>query len=211
MNHNETMYRIDLEDYACPRFVSKPKAYLGTRDEIMDLMAHLSANSYSAMRYAQTIEAVDRYDMDPEGIHIVAGQERPVLTPVEVLVKQNAVYEKAAWMHHCASKAEISAKASRLEVEQLLALSGDQLIRCAKFRFQDLAVCMPALGWIRLRGNFRGFPGVMKYSDPGCNYSTLYSEMEIYDGIDLNRAVRDTNSLKEFDYEILLDDILGEI
>lgn len=211
MYDHETIYRIDLEDYACPRFVSKPKAYLGTKEEIMNLMSHLSANSYSAMRYAQTIEAVDRYDLDPDATHFVSGQERPVLTPVEVLVEQSTVYVNITWMHNCASKADISAKASRLEVEQLLALAGEQLIRCAKFRFRDLAVCMPALGWVRLRGNFRGFPGVMKYSDSGCNYSTLFSEMEIYEGSDLHQAVKDTNRLKEFDYEILLDDILGDM
>lgn len=211
MYNDETVYRIDLEDYAYPRFAGRVKAYFGTKEEIMELMSSLSANAHSAMRYAQTIEAVDRYDLDSEMTHVVAGQERPVLTPVQVLIDKTQCYENTQWLHNGCSGAKIAAKAERLEVRQLLLRCGDQVIRCGKFRFQGLHVCMPGFGWVQPGKNLRGFPGVMEYCEPDLHRSTLFSEMEVYEEDKMLQGIVDTKRLREWDYEILCDDILGEV
>ena len=117
MYNDETVYRIDLEDYACPRFAGRLKGYFGTRVEIVELMSRLSANAHSALRYAQTIEAVDRYILNPEAVHWVGGQKRPVLTPVQPLMDKTVTFENAAWLHNGCSGTKIPVKAERLDVE----------------------------------------------------------------------------------------------
>lgn len=211
MYNDETIYRIDLEDYAYPRFAGRVKAYFGTKAEIMELMSYLSANAHSAMRYAQTIEAVDRYDLDPEMTHTVAGQEKKVLTPVQVLIHKTACYGNAQWLHKGCSGAQIPAKAEQLEVEQMLLRCGEELIRCGKFRMQGLAICAPGFGWVRPGAELRGFPGVMEYCQPDFYRSTLFSEMKCYAESEMLQGIVDTKGLRQWDYEILCDDILGEV
>lgn len=204
------IYRIDLEDYSWPRFASRTKAYLGNREEIMELMSHLSADPYCSIRYAETIEAVDRYDLEPEATHFVAGQERQVLTVVEPLVHEILVYDNADWLHNCDSQAKIRARADRMTVEQVLVLSGEQLIRCGKFNFEGLQICLPGVGWICPNSVMRGFPGVMECTPDGFR-SKLYSELEVYPESELCRAIQNTRGFQKLNYDLLLDDILGEL
>ena len=202
MIQDETYYRIDLEDYSLPRFLPKPKIYVGTMGEIVELMAHLSGDSHTALRYGRTIEGVDRYGLEPEATHMVAGCELPVLRPVEVLLRRSSTVHNAQWLR---------AKASQLEVEQILVCDGKQLIRCGKFRFQKLRICQPGMGWFRMHGpSFRGFPGMMLQEEE-LVWSRLFSEMERYEEAESMQAIKDTNCLSEYDCELLCDDILGEI
>ena len=72
-------------------------------------------------------------------------------------------------------------------------------------------MCLPGMGWVQPGGNLRGFPGVMAFEKPDVHRSTQLSEMEIYNLAETRRAIVETNGLKDWDYEILCDDILGEV
>lgn len=211
MYNDETAYRIELEDYSYPRHTSKLKAYFGTKTEIMKLISGLSADPDTALRYHETIEAVDRHTLDPEGIHHMAGQERRILEPVRMIANREISVINPSWLHNGYTNAKVFVKAASLNIQQLLVECEGNLTRCAKFRFDNLMVCVPGVGWISPGPHIRGFPGMFCWMHPNIHHSILYTQMETYSHEALIQAVRDTNQLKEWDYEILCDDILGVV
>lgn len=203
------MYCIYLEDYAYPRSHSKLRAYIGTKTEIRVLMAHLSADAHTALRYGETIAAVDCHDINPDVIHHMAGQEMKVLEPVQVLFDRKFKMQDFSWIHNGHTNSKIPAKVSSLEVYQMLVQLGNQLIRCARLNFEDFAVCVPGIGWVLPQSRILGFPGMVQYIEPDKYQATLFAEMETYDSSEIIQAIKDANALKEKDYEVLCDDILG--
>lgn len=91
MKCDEPFFRIDLEDYASPRYSSTTRPYYGTKQDIQTVLFELSLNSHTRIRYGETIEAFKVYDRNPNATHHMAGVEFPILTSMTHVHRQNFV------------------------------------------------------------------------------------------------------------------------
>lgn len=98
MNENVTL-ELKLEDYTQPRHMSAIRPYYGTKDDINDLMDRLKSIDGANVRYEETIDAVEFYELDENTVHVVAGQALPVLKPVNEMVRVSAQLGSRYWKY----------------------------------------------------------------------------------------------------------------
>ena len=121
MLNREEIFEICLEDYTQPRYKSAIRTYYGTEAEIHGLMDRLaSSTTGAAVRYNETIEAVDYYGLDDEITHTVAGQTLPVLKPVEEICRFEAQLSEKYWNYTTHDGVTIPCYASKLDICQCL-------------------------------------------------------------------------------------------
>ena len=99
MMNNKQYYEINLEDYSFPRYASAVKSYFGTMDDIINLMVRLADNDWTRIRYQETIDAAEYYDLDPEITPPVAGQVMPILTPVQEICRFETQLTDQDWYY----------------------------------------------------------------------------------------------------------------
>ena len=210
MLNREEIYEICLEDYTKPRYTSAIQTYYGTEDEIRDLMERLrNSTNGAAVRYSETIEAVEYYDLDNELTHTVAGQTLPILKPVEEVCRIETQINNQYWNYQTYEGAIIRCYASRVDVSQCLIATDSGYERCVKASFTGLGVHHHGIGWVNPCNHFKGFPGMVIFDGERAT-ATLFASQMHYDPEELDAAMADTMDVTKIRPSVAVADILGE-
>ena len=211
MNSDNPILKIQLEDYGLPRYSSISRSYYGTKQDIHRLMFRLAANNWTRTRYAEMIEAVDSYNLDPDIVHNVAGSEYPILTPLNKIHSKNFSLHDLSWNCIGHSGAVYPARTESVQVEQVLLQQGTTIHRCARVTFYELTFCMQVFGWMSLGNEIKGFPGQVTYTPQYGHEMCLYMHLESYAQEERGHAMQDCGRLSQDDLSTLCVDLLGEV
>lgn len=210
MLNREEIFEICLEDYTQPRYKSAIRTYYGTEDEIHDLMDRLTNSATgAAVRYNETIEAVEYYDLDNELTHTVAGQTLPVLKPVEELCRYEGQLSEKYWNYTTYDGVTIPCYASKLDICQCLIATDSGYERCVKADVTGFYIYHHGLGWVSPFQKIKGFPGMVLIDGEKATV-TLYASQRHYEPDELEEAKADTVNMDQIRLSVIVADILGE-
>lgn len=209
MFNREEICEIRLEDYTQPRYMSAIRPYYGTKDAINDLMDRLKSIDGANVRYEETINAVDFYELDENTVHVVAGQALPVLKPVNEMIRVSAQLGSRYWNYIACNGYVYPCYASKIDACQSLICTDSGYERCLKVTLYDLAISFPGVGWVSYRNNFKGFPG-MVVSDGDKVSLALFASQEHYEPGEGDSAKADVLDFEKIDLSVAVADILGE-
>ena len=209
MFNNEEIREICLEDYSRPRHESALCAYYGSEDDIIALMERLKNIAGANVRYGKTIEAVEFYCLDDELTHTIAGQELPVMKPVQEICHFETQLQNQCWNYVTHKGAVLPCYASKIHVCQCLFGTDSGYERCIKASFTDLCVNYHGIGWVNPAFTFQGFPG-MVLSDGNRISTSLFVSQAHYEPYELEMATADTVDVSQIDLSVAVADILGE-
>lgn len=169
----EEYYRITLDDYACPGFVSWDKSYFGTLEDIRALVEALEASGDHGMPMAELISAFRAYEAGEKHItHHVAYQEVPLLEPVKLLGKEMVQSGSYAWVHFNTWGCPYHMRCDGVETEHLWLEGSGKYYRVVKARFRNLQYQGLAGQWRPMTDGFWGFPEMLVFED-GYLYNRL--------------------------------------
>lgn len=211
MLEKKQIYEICLENYYYPRYASVAKSYYGTREEIDRLMAHLAKDPWTAMRYRQTIEAVENYDQDDQATHWVAGQEYPILIPAQEICRFETTLSDHKWNYKSYNGSVVACCAEQIHVCQLLIQDDLGYERCLSASTENLGICPHYPGWCHVNGIIRGFPGIVTWDGEHSHRMTLSTTQVHYAPDQLEQARADLVDPDCIDLSLLMADIFGEV
>lgn len=209
MLNRDEIVEIRLEDYTQPRRMSAIRPYYGTQDDINDLMDRLKSIDGANVRYEETINAVEFYELDENTVHVVAGQALPVLKPVNEMIRVSAQLGSRYWNYIACNGYVYPCYASKIDACQNLICTDSGYERCLKVTFYDLSISFPGVGWVSYRNNFKGFPG-MVVSDGDKVSLALFASQEHYEPGEGDSAKADVLDFEKIDLSVAVADILGE-
>ena len=206
---NERLFELKLEDYSRPRYLPAIKSYYGTMEEIIQLMIRMDNNPKVAMRYKETLEAAEYYDLDNEVTHTVAGQTVPVFTSVlEYSLLETSLRDKR-WVYQTEDGNLYPCYAPRVDVRQSLIQTEKGYEYCVRANITELQVCYPVVGWSLVDLNIKGFPGMITLCDR-THQMTLATTQKHYDFKQLEAAMKDATNPDTIDFSLLVADSLAE-
>ena len=211
MLEKKQIYEICLENYYYPRYASVTKSYYGTREDIDHLMAHLAQNPWTAMRYQETIAAVENYDLDNQTTHRIVGQEFPILTPVQEICRFETTLSDHKWNYKSYNGSVVACCAKQIHVCQILIQDGDGFERCLSASTEHLGICLHSPGWCYVNGILRGFPGIVTWDGDHTHKMHLFASQEHYTPDQLAQARADLTDPDRIDLSVLMADIFGEV
>ena len=209
MTNREQIYEICLEDYTQPRYKSDIRSYYGTQDDMIGLSDRLKTIEGANIRYEETIESVEYYDVNHDAIHAVAGQVMPVLKPVAEVVRISAHLEGQCWKYTTHDGAVFPCYASQIDACQSLISTDTGYERCLKVTFHNLAISFPGAGWVSFRRNFKGFPGMVVTDGDKVSLALFVSQAH-YEPDEYDVAAADAMDFGKIDLSVAVGDILGE-
>lgn len=210
MLNREEIFEIRLEDYTQPRYMSATRSYYGTEAEIHDLMDRLRySTTGAAVRYGETIEAVEYYDLDNELTHTVAGQTLPILKPVDEICSFEAQLSEKYWNYTTYDGVTIPCYASKLDICQCLIATDSGYERCVKADVTGFYIYHHVIGWVSISRQIKGFPGMVMFDGEKATV-TLYATQWHYGPDELEEAKADTVDPDQVNLSVIVADILGE-
>lgn len=209
MMNSKQFYEINLEGYRFPRYASVVKSYYGTMDDIIDLMVHLADNDWTRIRYQETIDAAEYYDLDNEITHMVAGQVLPILTPVQEVCRFETQLTNQRWDYMTFSGAVYPCWAPEVNVCQTLIRTENGYGRCLKASLSGLSICHHATGWTSPGCVIKGFPGAVTW-DGQHHTLNLFVSQAHYELDELAMASADVVNVDSIDLSTIMADILAE-
>jgi len=95
-----TYYRLNLENYALPGYVSFPKSYYGTLSQFQTFFEALAADEKHEKDYQPRIEAFQVYMNGQTDVqHYVHYHQEPLFVPVKVMKTVTIQHDRLAWEH----------------------------------------------------------------------------------------------------------------
>ena len=205
----DRIFELALEDYSCPRHQPFPKYYYGSMEAMIKLMLRMEDDGCVQLRYKETLDAAEYYDLDNEITHTVAGITVPIFTPVqEVFCLETSLYNKE-WAYKAYNETLYPCKASEIELRQSLVQTDDGYELCVQANIIGLTICYPGIGWVCPNGLIKGFPHMVTF-DGTVHRMALATSQAHYMPDELERAMTDALNPNSANLALLVADILGE-
>jgi len=148
-------YRINLEDYACPGFVSFSKAYYGTLVQFQAFVEALASDERCCKDYGHLIEMFHEYTSEEKLL-----DSEPLLSPVELIKTETSKIDKLSWQHMNIWDCPYMMACDHVETVHVWLKDEDGYFRCLLARFDSLTCNGKALS-----NRFWGFPHVIAQED----------------------------------------------
>lgn len=208
MYKNDKLYGIFLEDYYLPRSEADWKVYIGSEQEIETFLEHLKKHKKTGRLYDGYISQLEA-PVDIQDRCTVAGHDLELRHPVEPVHYQWSGDSEAEWEYDTSNGDIYSMYADHVDISQLLVKWDDNCYcRCAKISFQNLMIRMRGVGWVELREDPKGFPGIC-YRDERGYHACMYTVQQVYRSEQLEQAIRDMTDAGKVYYALACRDILG--
>lgn len=120
INKVEQYYRLTLDDYATPSFVSFTKDYFGTLSDIESFICAMKDGKHDHT-YKQLSSALDAYKNGENNVaHTVAYNEVPFLVPVNLLEAVSYTMPSTEWKHINVWKCPYKMRFQSAEIQKFL-------------------------------------------------------------------------------------------
>ena len=154
-----TYYRVQLDDYSAPSFVSCGKNYYGTLEQIGGLFGEIAKDATLAEDYQDILSAYGRVAGGEAGVtHYVAHREVPFLVPANVLRTATSILTDYSWEHLNVWGCSYFLKCDRAESSHIWISCNGRHSRCVQTRFTDLRYKSAAQEYEPLGDARWGFP-----------------------------------------------------
>ena len=171
INKSEQYYRLTLDDYATPSFVSFTKDYFGTLSDIENFICALKDDKH-AQTYKQLSSALSAYKNGEKNVtHTVAYNEVSFLVPVNLLEAVSYTMQSTEWEHLNVWKCPYKIRFQSAEIQQFGFESDDKYIRAMKAKITDLKYEEYNGSWINI-GKPWGFPHIIE-EESTCTYNWI--------------------------------------
>ena len=206
---DEQYYRLTLDDYATPSFVSFTKDYFGTLSDIESFICALKDDKH-AQTYKQLSSALDAYKNGENNVaHTVAYNEVPFLVPVNLLEAVSYTMQSTEWEHLNVWKCLYKMRFQSAEIQQFWFESDDKYVRAMKAKITDLKYEEYNGNWIDI-GKPWGFPHIIE-EESTCTYNRIASADKGFDNkteaeIDYEHFL----SVLDTDFTEFCNDIFGD-
>ena len=212
MGNKPQYYRIVLDDYATPSFISWNKDYFGTLKEIKVLIDALRKDSLLLESHRDTVEAFDAFcNGNTEAEHTVAYSKCRLLTPVDKIGSRHILLGPTVWEHRNVWDCIYRMQAKEIDVRQAIFRTEKEYYIGIRAGFRGLQCNAPDLAppdrWTELDGAFWGFPKMFYIAGDILRYR-LYTAMRRY--ADLNGAMAALNDSGNIDFNPVINDIFGD-
>lgn len=206
MTESNLMYGITLENYSSPRYTSDVSLYCGTREELDSFLENLSGKDWTESRYAPMLGAFQ----DPsERTYSLFGKDYPVEHRLQLLYTQEDFLKDHEWTCCTDDDSIYHLYASKVIVSRILAQDSEQIYRFLRARFTGLQVNLQGQGWVELKDQFIGFPGIYSYEN-NQHVMNLYICDAVYETYDERIAMQNMKKSDTIDLLNAMQDILGE-
>lgn len=171
INKVEQYYRLTLDDYATPSFVSFTKDYFGTLSDIESFICALKDDKDEQI-YKQLSSALAAYKNGENNVvHTVAYDEVPFLVPVNLLKAVSYTMPSAEWEHINVWDCSYKMRFQSAEIQQFWFESDYTYIRAMKAKITDLKYEEYNGTWSDI-GTPWGFPHIIE-EEPTYTYNRL--------------------------------------
>lgn len=160
------IFRLQLDDYSAPSFISSAKDYFGTMEQIQSLFEYLRRDEDLAKKYQYILGVNAHYlNGEKEITHSVAFQEVPFLVDAEILVKAHSSLENYSWTHMNTWDCPYYMHCDRAESEHLWLACDGGFCRCIRTKFHNLQYGITSDDLRPLGGLILGYPGQIEVGD----------------------------------------------
>ena len=209
ISKDEQYYRLTLDDYATPSFVSFTKDYFGTLSDIENFISALNDDE-DDQTYKQLSAALNMYKNGENDVtHTVAYNEVPFLVPVNLLKAVSYTMPSTEWEHLNVWKCPYKMRFQSTEIQQFWFESDNKYIRAMKAKITDLKYEDYKGSWSNI-GTMWGFPHIIEVELP-YTYNRLAVTEKGFD----NRAEFECDyehflSVQDTDFTEFCNDIFGD-
>jgi len=134
---SKQIYRLSLDDYATPGFISFTKGYYGTIEDIEGLVCAIRDDETNPNDYLSSI--FDRYKSGEKDItHNAAYKERPFLQKARCIEKRTSFLYQHRWEHINIWNCPYEMKCTKAESTHIWLSCHRKFVRCIKTTFTNL-------------------------------------------------------------------------
>lgn len=171
ISKDEQYFRLTLDDYAMPSFVSADKDYFGTLSDIEGLIDALKDGRNDEI-YERLSSVLEAYKNGESNVtNIVAYNEVPFLVPVGLLEAVSYTMPSTEWEHLNVWKCPYKMRFRSAEIQQFWFESDDKYIRAMKAKIIDLKCEEYNDSRIDIKTPW-GFPHIIE-KEAACTYNRL--------------------------------------
>lgn len=173
----EAYYKLDLEDFSAPSFISCSKSYFGTLSDISGLLDALSKDDKWKDSFLETQEAFKAFmNGEKEVRHNVLYENVKLLEPAKLIgsvtytesdkqIKHLNAWDHPYYMHF-----------SKAKIQHLWFECEDKYVRVLKADITNLQYSSDKKRWIDVNCRFWGFPHMLEV-----NETTIYNRLAVID------------------------------
>lgn len=208
---NEQYYRIMLNDYAKPAFVTFDKAYYGNLQQVRALVEALDQDDHTKESQASLIQAFRKYEAgDAEVTHPVCFHEAKLLTPVKCIGTKQFSLGPRRWDHINIWGFPNPLRCESVEVTFYWFSEKGRYFRCMTAKFQNLEMESLKGTWHPLADVTWGHPHMVELEGT-CTFNRLaVIESRFAKHIDLLDNFRQFQVPEEVDFAEFCNDIFGD-
>ena len=205
----EKYYGLNLDDPSLPGFCSGSRLYIGTEEDIREVIARMSEND----TYPETVRAcIDYFNGNKTAKHNVSYQDIPVLKPAHYVCAAEMEIGRKEWEHLNTWGFPYLLKFDSAKIRQLVVKYGRKYLLCLKVKMKDLALKNCLAEWDLIGENFWGHRCLMREEilEDGTSVisNLLFVVAGEYDDLDeLEDVVLNEDQI---DFKNLCDEIIGD-
>lgn len=202
---NAQFFQINLEDYACPGFVSSSKAYYATLPQLQAFIEALGGHRAVAEDHHDLITAYREYLAGNTGVcHRVLYQNERLLTPAKLIGTKSLSLDHFQWEHINIWGFPYLMSCDHVETVHIWLKVKGGYVRCLSARFDGLKY-----DGYPLESRFWGFPCIIA-EDGSVTFNRLAVAEKRFKT--LQECQEDLSSFNEtdFDFTEFCNDIFGD-
>lgn len=206
----DQIYRILLDDYSCPGFVSALKAYYGTLEHLSSFITAIRNDEQFADGLSELSSCFDRFLQGEKNItHVVAYKERPFLNRAKRLGDATSEHKDIEWEHINTWGCPYYMRCDEVKSSHIWLSCTGAYTRAIKAEFVNLQY-KNTLGNYTSPIMYWGFPHQIE-TDGNKTYSRLFGVEKVFTS--KAEALDDMENFKKEgqpDFSVLLEDIFGD-
>lgn len=207
----EIYYRLELDDYAKPGFVSFSKYYFGTLNEIRMWLSAIEAEEDRSKNFQSLFEAYEAFlGGQTDVTHFVAYNNVPFLRRATVLYQEELELHDYQWEHTNIWGFPYYMRCKSVNTTHLWLRCDRKYYRYVYARFLNLEYAVKSGFWHELDGGYWGFPEVLTVRD-GITRNRLAERESCFDS--LTKLTSDWEAFKANpmpDFTEFCNDIFGD-
>lgn len=167
-------FRLELDDYSTPSFISGGKFYFGTLEDMDRLFSAIRNDERKAEHKQYILSVYDQFLSGEKKItHTVAFNEVPFLVPAKILGEDHSILTDYSWEHINTWDCPYTMKCDKAESTHLWISCRGQYYRCIRTKFSKLQYDSIDGTFMKHSGHTLGYPHQIEYDDP-YTYNRLF-------------------------------------
>jgi len=139
MKMGKRIFRLQLDDYAMPGFVSGPKDYFGTLEMIEGFINAIRNDKEFGEKYGDLVSVFDRYKNGETNIeHNVAYKDRPFLVRTRCVAERRNILTNYKWEHLNVWQCPYNMKCRVADCQHVWLSCHRKFMRCIQVDFSEL-------------------------------------------------------------------------